>query len=79
MWEHQVTLFEDYAHKLGANDAKGVQHAKEELAKSAKEFGELIATTTEHSVEASSIEARTNRYIETQIEAIRAQHRAAGH
>lgn len=79
LWEHQLTLFEDYAHKLRAKDAKGVEHAKEELATFATHFGELIATTTEHMVEPTSVEQRSNRYIETLIEAVRAQARAAGH
>ncbi|MFN2557154.1 MAG: hypothetical protein ABR592_09845 [Nitriliruptorales bacterium] len=79
LWEHQATLFEDYAHKLRAHDATGVEHAKEELAHSSKEFGEFIGTTTEHMVEPTAVEARMNRAIETLIEAVRAQARAAGH
>ncbi|MDP8960990.1 MAG: hypothetical protein M3N32_05160 [Actinomycetota bacterium] len=79
LWEHQVTLFEEYARKLRAQDAEGVQHAKDELATFAKHFGELVANRVEHEVEASSVEARTNLYIETLLEAVRSQSRAAGH
>ncbi len=79
LWEHQVSLFEEYTRKLRASEAEGVQHAKDELATFAKHFGELVANRTEHMVEASAVEQRSNRYIETLIEAVRAQARASGH
>ncbi len=79
LWEHQVTLFEDYARKLRAQEAEGVQHAKDELATFAKHFGELVANRVEHMVDASAVESRSNEYIETLLEGVRAQARAAGH
>ncbi len=79
LWEHQVAMFEEYARKLRAQEAEGVQHAKDELATFAKHFGELVANRVEHKVEARSVEQRTNLYIETLIEAVRSQARAAGH
>lgn len=79
LWEHQVTQFEDYARKLRAQEPEGVQHAKDELAMFAKQFGELVANRVEHKVEASAVEQRSNKYIETLLEGVRAQARAAGH